>query len=91
MSNVGGFAGILLTQLAQCCGRSARVPRFIGVVYRAEQAMPVPVRVDLSSAGVACRPAAGQERSVAAGVAKPSALFAGSPWRTFRSDDGQKH
>lgn len=53
--------------------------------------MAVPVRVDLSSAVVAYRPAAGEERSVAARDTQATSLFAGYPWRTFRSYFGQKH
>jgi len=53
--------------------------------------MQGPVRVDLSSAVVAYRPAAGEERTFSAQYAKPGALFGGYPWRTFRSYDGQKH
>lgn len=53
--------------------------------------MAVPVRVDLSSAVVAYRLAAGEERSVAARDAQATSLFAGYPWRTFRSYFGQKH
>ena len=53
--------------------------------------MSVPVRMDLSSAVVTYRPAAGEERSAPAMEARPAALFAGYPWRTFRSYAGQKH
>ncbi len=53
--------------------------------------MKSPVRVDLSSAVVAYRPAAGEERSVLAREVKAEALFDGYPWRTFRSYDKQKH
>ena len=45
------------------------------LVHRAEQAMSVPVRMDLSSAVVTYRPAAGEERSVNAHDAKPMELF----------------
>lgn len=53
--------------------------------------MKSPVKVDLSSAVVAYRPAAGEERSVPAHEVKARALFDSYPWRTFRSYDKQKH
>lgn len=53
--------------------------------------MSVPIRVDLNSAVVTYRPAAGEERSVAAHEATPKGLFEGHPWRTFRSFNGQRH
>lgn len=53
--------------------------------------MQSPVRVNLSSAVVAYRPAEGEERILAAQDVKPAALFSGRPWRTFRSHLGQRH
>lgn len=53
--------------------------------------MKSPVKVDLSSAVVDYRPAAGEERSVLAHELKARALFDSYPWRTFRSYDKQKH
>ena len=53
--------------------------------------MSVTVRVDLNSAVVTYRPAAGEERSVTAQEATPNGLFGSYPWRTFQSHDGQKH
>lgn len=53
--------------------------------------MKSPVKVDLSSAVVAYRPAEGEERSVLAHEVKARALFDSYPWRTFRSYDKQKH
>jgi hypothetical protein len=47
--------------------------------------------VDSDSAVVSYRPAAGEERSVPAGDASPTALFQASPWRTFRWHFGQRH
>ena len=49
------------------------------------------VDVDLGSAVVAYRPAVGEERSVSAEEASPSALFQAAPWRTFRWYFGQRH
>jgi hypothetical protein len=49
------------------------------------------VRVDLSSAAVAYRPAAGEQRWVPAGEVSPAALFLAAPWRTFRWYFGQRH
>lgn len=49
------------------------------------------VEVDLSSAVVAYRPAAGEERSLSARDASPTALFRAAPWRTFRWYYGQRH
>lgn len=53
--------------------------------------MKSPVKVDLSSAVVGYRPAAGEERTVPAHELKATALFDSYPWRTFRSYDKQKH
>lgn len=53
--------------------------------------MKSPLKVDVSSAVVAYRPAAGEERTVQAGGAQAKALFDSYPWRTFRSYDKQKH
>mgnify|MGYP003440152638 FL=1 len=47
--------------------------------------------MDLSSAVVGYRPAAGEERTVPAHELKATALFDSYPWRTFRSYDKQKH
>jgi hypothetical protein len=49
------------------------------------------VRVDVESAVVAFRPAAGEPRSVPARAAASTALFRAAPWRTFRSYLGQRH
>jgi hypothetical protein len=49
------------------------------------------VRVDVESAVVASRPAAGEPRSVSARDAASTALFRAAPWRTFRSYLGQRH
>ena len=49
------------------------------------------VSVDLSSAAVAYRPAAGEQRCVPAGEVLPTALFRAAPWRTFRWYFGQRH
>lgn len=49
------------------------------------------VHVDLGSAAVAYRPAAGEERSVSAGEVSSVALFSAAPWRTFRGHFGQRH
>lgn len=56
-----------------------------------EQAVSGPVDVDVGSAVVAYRPAAGEERSVSAKAASPAALFKAAPWRTFRWYFGQRH
>lgn len=53
--------------------------------------MKSPVKVGLSSAVVAYRPAAGEERSVPAHAVQAKELFDSYPWRTFRSDEKQKH
>ena len=53
--------------------------------------MSVPVRVDLESAVVSYRPAAGEERSSSAGKASVEALLLAAPWRTFRWYFGQRH
>jgi hypothetical protein len=53
--------------------------------------MKSPVKVDLSSAVVAYRPAAGEERSVPVRAVQAKALFDSYPWRTFRSYEKQKH
>ncbi|WP_286199123.1 TnsA-like heteromeric transposase endonuclease subunit [Mycolicibacterium sp. ELW1] len=47
--------------------------------------------VDVSSAVIAFRPAAGEERCLPAGRAPVAALLAASPWRTFRWYFGQRH
>jgi hypothetical protein len=47
--------------------------------------------VDLSTAAIAYRPAAGEERSVAAEKVSPAVLFHAAPWRTFRWYFGQRH
>jgi hypothetical protein len=51
----------------------------------------VPVRVDLESAVVSYRPAAGEERSSSAGMVSIEALLLAAPWRTFRWYFGQRH
>ncbi|WP_432791851.1 TnsA-like heteromeric transposase endonuclease subunit [Mycolicibacterium sp. ELW1-p] len=53
--------------------------------------MSVCVDVDVSSAVIAFRPAAGEERCLPAGRVPASALLAASPWRTFRWYFGQRH
>ena len=49
------------------------------------------VDVDSGSAVVSYRPAAGEQRSVSAKDASPTALFRAAPWRTFRWYFGQRH
>jgi hypothetical protein len=49
------------------------------------------VRVDLSSAAIAYRPAAGEQRCLPVGDVSSTALFRAAPWRTFRSYFGQRH
>jgi hypothetical protein len=49
------------------------------------------VDVDLGSAVVGYRPAAGEERSVSAKDVSSVALFNAAPWRTFRWYFGQRH
>jgi hypothetical protein len=49
------------------------------------------VTIDLSSAAIAYRPAAGEQRCVPAGDVSPAALFRAAPWRTFRWYFGQRH
>lgn len=49
------------------------------------------VDVDLSSAVVSYRPAAGVERAVSAETVSPVALLQAAPWRTFRWYFGQRH
>lgn len=49
------------------------------------------VSVDLGSAAVTCRPAAGEERCTSAVEVSPTALFHAAPWRTFRWYFGQRH
>jgi hypothetical protein len=56
-----------------------------------EQAMSVGVDVDLGSAGISCRPVAGEERSVTAERVSLAALLEAVPWRTFRWYFGQRH
>ena len=56
-----------------------------------ERAVPVQVDVDLGSAVVAYRPAAGEERSSPAQRISPTELFHAAPWRTFRWYFGQRH
>lgn len=53
--------------------------------------MSVVVGVDLDSAVVAYRPAAGEERSSPVSKASVSELLHASPWRTFRWHYGQRH
>lgn len=56
-----------------------------------EHVVSVCVDVDLASAVIAFRPAAGEERRLPAGRVPVSALLAASPWRTFRWYFGQRH
>jgi hypothetical protein len=49
------------------------------------------VKVDLSSAAITYRPAAGEQRCVLAGEVSTAALFRAVPWRTFRWYFGQRH
>ena len=49
------------------------------------------VVVELDSAAVAYRPAAGEKRCVPAAEAAPTMLFQAAPWRTFRWYFGQRH
>ena len=53
--------------------------------------MPANAEVDVGSAVVEFRPAAGQSLSQAANRVAVGALFKALPWRTFRSYKGQKH
>jgi hypothetical protein len=53
--------------------------------------MPDIVKVDLNSAAITYRPAAGEQRCVLAGEVSPAALFRAVPWRTFRWYFGQRH
>jgi hypothetical protein len=53
--------------------------------------MSVGVDVDLGSAGISYRPAAGEERSLAVERVSLAALFEAVPWRTFRWYFGQRH
>lgn len=53
--------------------------------------MSVSVDVDVASAVIAFRTAAGEERSLPAGRVPVSALLAANPWRTFRWYFGQRH
>jgi hypothetical protein len=56
-----------------------------------EQAVSVTVRVDLESAVVSYRPAAGEERSSLARKVSSELLLRAAPWRTFRWYFGQRH
>lgn len=47
--------------------------------------------VDLSTAVIVYRPAAGEERSVSAEKVSSAALFRATPWRTFCWCFGQRH
>lgn len=49
------------------------------------------VQVDVSSAVVSYRPAAGEDRSLPLTRVETEALYRASPWRTFRWYYGQKH
>lgn len=49
------------------------------------------VRVDVSSAAIAYRPAAGEQRCLPASEVSSTALFRAAPWRTFRWYFGQRH
>jgi hypothetical protein len=53
--------------------------------------MSVEVDLDLGSAAVSYRPAAGKERCRSADRVSLAALFEAVPWRTFRSYYGQRH
>jgi hypothetical protein len=53
--------------------------------------MSVEVDVDVESAAILFRPAAGEQRSVPADRAVPSDLYVAAPWRTFRWYFGQRH
>ncbi|BCO38939.1 hypothetical protein MINTM001_00780 [Mycobacterium paraintracellulare] len=53
--------------------------------------MSIGVDVDLGSAVVKYRPAASEERSIAASKVAPNVLFCAAPWRTFRWHFGQRH
>lgn len=53
--------------------------------------MPTNVQVDVGSAVVEFRPAAGKSLSQAANRAAVGALFKAVPWRTFRWYKGQRH
>jgi hypothetical protein len=56
-----------------------------------EHAVRDALDVDVGSAVVAYRPAAGEERSVSADEVSSAALFNAVPWRTFRWYFGQRH
>ena len=56
-----------------------------------ERAVSVQVDVDLGSAVVAYRPAAGRRESSPAQRISPTELFHAAPWRTFRWYFGQRH
>lgn len=49
------------------------------------------VNVDLGSAAITYRPAAGEQRSVPAAEVSSLALYRAAPWRTFRWYFGQRH
>ena len=53
--------------------------------------MSVGVDVDLGSAVISYRPAAGEERSLPTRRVSSAALFDGVPWRMFRWYFGQRH
>jgi hypothetical protein len=53
--------------------------------------MSVGVDVDLGSAVISYRPAAGEERSLPTQRVSSAALFDGVPWRMFRWYFGQRH
>jgi hypothetical protein len=57
----------------------------------AKQAVSVEVRVDMGSAVVVYRPAAGDERASPVKQVSLSDLFHAAPWRTFRWYYGQRH
>src|SRR5689334_22944640 len=60
-------------------------------VSRAVWAMSDVVRVEVGSAVVAYRPAAGERRCVSASDVSSTTLFRAVPWRTFRWYFGQRH
>jgi hypothetical protein len=91
MAEDGGSAietGILWV----CADRPPAVSRWdLQCVSCTEQAVSVGVNVDVDSAVVSYRPAAGEERSVTAQRVSSAALFEGVAWRTFRWYFGQRH
>ena len=53
--------------------------------------MAVGIDVDVDTAVISYRPAAGEERTLPTRRAVPNALYEAAPWRTFRWYFGQRH